>query len=351
MKSPEIGSLLHERSEFMATTGFTTYTDVNDRLLETLDAQPVTQIDPDAYERYRKLVPGGSYPENAVTDQAAKSLYVAMTHFREAVPITKGFPRKQGFTRQDVDRATQHGLYSSGLGNIDFPWHFSAGVANAVADFFVDEGVISGQQKEAFRLHDWASIIESEWFGQLNNDLALTARHLHRLFGCDLEHYQKNALQNYFHEELNSKRWFKDLSHGEELFELEWIPDQPDEGKIPIAKLDETVSHTLRERMRKSHEALGEPSVGCPVARKAVSMSVEAAKSDPHVQSLLRRGTFQRIDRPSSERVAYRQDDTTIDRTLGLIATQLKRYETAYGTPRLVDSNGSICPHIIHSDS
>jgi hypothetical protein len=349
MSASEFGSLKHERGEFMATAAFSTYTDVNDRLLDTLNAQPIAQIDPDAYENYRKMAPGGTYPEDTVTDQTAKSLYVTMTHFRELVSYADGFPTKQGFTEQDKEQALQHSLYSYGLGNMDFPWHFSAGVANAVADFFVDEGVVTRQLKEAFRLHDWASMIESEWFGKLTNDLALTARHLHRLFGCDLKHYRKNALQEYLHEELShEKRLFQELNHDKGLFQLEWIPDQRPEEITPIATLDKRLRHTLRERMRLSEQVLNEQSAGCPVARKVVSLSVEAAESDPHIKSLVERGTLRRMDRSSGERVFFQQDNTTIDRTLGLIANQMRRYETTYGTPRLVDSDNSIWPRIIH---
>jgi len=332
---------MHQRGEFMSTKAFSTYTDVNDRLLETLRATPIPQINPDAYEEYRKTTSGGKYPEEVIADPAAKSLFVTALHLRQLVPIgDERFRKQHGFTAQDERQAVQHRIFGYGLENMDFPWHFSAGVANAVADFFVDEGALTGQQKEQFRLQDWAAMIESDWFGRVTHDLALTARHLHRIFGYELEHFQKNSLQKYFDKEL--------ALDGKPLFNLGWVTGQrPDEAQ-PIAKLDKAFNQTLKERMHSSEEKYKEQSVGCPVARKMVSLTVEDAAANSHITQLVERGTLRPVPRASADRVAFQQDDTTIDRTLVLIAGQMRRYEAAYGTPRLVPAEDSIWPQIVH---
>lgn len=342
MSSQEYGSLAHQRGEFLATSGFFMYTDVNDRLLDALVGQHVPQIQTDTYEKYQREIVGRPHPEEVTADQAARSLYVAMTHFRNLVPVAdEDFRAAHGFSAQDENEALKYRVFGLGLENMDFPWHFSAGLANAVADFLVEEKVLAPQQKETFTLCEWSRIIGSEWFGQLANSLALTARHTHRLFGYNLVDYQKGAFQKHLNESLAT---------GEAaLFQLEETSALNSDEISPPVQLSKLITYKLRERMKLSEQVnKGEPSTGCPVARKVVSLSTEMAESNPHVQHLLGRGTLRILDRSSVERTFLQQDNTTIDRTLGCIAGQLRSYEAAYGTPLLVDGNNSIWPRVVH---
>ncbi|HSX15209.1 MAG TPA: hypothetical protein VLF40_00265 [Candidatus Saccharimonadales bacterium] len=318
------------RIEFQRTAGFALYTEVNDRLLDYLADRDIPALRPDGMKDYLTTY---RIEDTLVPNPAGVSLALAMRHITADVPVAdQNFYRDFGVSQEDQGRACYH-TFGGGFSDMVFTWHFSAGVANAVMDFFVDEGVLSQEQKNAFGLGDWADIIGSDWFGRLMHMTALTANGAYLSFGTYLSAYRKHAfahaLKERFDTELEDNK-LPPLTN--DIFTYHEHQDPADGRTYAAAGLAPAVLGVLRTAMQDGHK-----SAGCPVARKSVLLPADQVQDDPHTKQLVADGTLTAVpERSTDEHIRFTQETTAIDRTLQLFASQLRRYEAAHGTPEAV---------------
>lgn len=326
------------RKEWMKTTGFTLFTDVNDAFLTRVDTQQIhTEITefPDPYtlligDRQRGV---GSISD---LDDGAVSLY-AMTHslvgqVEEQVYNGKKDPRfsfkvENGIGMREYDRAREH-AWGGGFVDVEFPWHFAPAIANASVDQFVEDGVITADDKSDMSLTDWAEIIGSGWFAGLLHDMTFTERTTWGDLGKLPKHYVKGGL-------LNHMQYKRIVRSDEPSPVLEYAVKVDEEEAIEYAttSLSKLVKAELRDRMHDSPPG----SVGCPVARKSVKLPRGQFEHDSHVKNLVGYGTLRVVEERSDDNfVCLVQDFTTIDRTLQTIATQIENYDANHGTPVVV---------------
>ena len=316
---------LTDRQDFQRTDGFALYTDVNDRLMEDLSARDIPQIPEDQPPGY-----GIHGPRSSIVDEnpAGVSLYIAMRHIVGRSldsNMTGTLYQRYNVTDDDRSRAANF-AFADGFGDLDFPWHFSAGLANEVVDYLVVQSKLTQEQKNKFTLNDWANIIGSRWFSRLAHLMALSGNGTYGSFGGIVDDYYSGALA----QRLANRNILSNVQ--EPIFEYS---EEEDAAGLRYAavELSQVAIRGLRADMRKSN------SLGCPVARYSVLLPSQLVKTDPHVRALIGRQTLTMVtERSTSDRVRATQERSAIDKTLSLFADQLRAYAANYGTPRMVHS-------------
>ena len=314
---------LSPRQEFMCTDGFALYTDVNRQHLRDLLAIPPIVGFPNLDNYERKIVsanPGGA------------SLFLAK---QQLVPAKLGnreeFFAQYGVTEADLQRVDDPslGLFASGFGALDFPWHFSAILANDVTDFFIDEGKLLQEQKNNFTLYDWATMINSPWFKSLVHQMALTGNGLYEVAGQVLTDFDHDRLINIL--QRTTVNGNKLLGPTQPLFTYTEDHDHITGSVTPQATLSNPAAAGLQTYIKS------EDSIGCPVARHSIRVPRMLTETNPHFQNLIDAGLLRVVPERSDERnVRLIQDQSAIDRTLEVFAWQLHTYVDHYGTPYVV---------------
>lgn len=315
---------LTDRQKFQRTHGFALYTDLNDRLMEELHDTFIPPLAANALAIYKDEIRWNSHrEEQIIRNPAGCALYMAMSQIIRQLPGRETFIRTFGMNASDLHEAA-HFTHLHGLADIEFPWSFGAFTANAVADFFVGEGVITQEQKNNFTLKDWANMIGSGWFSRLVHLLAIAPNGAYGRNGSDIWHYDTN----YLHKELVTLSVNSDLGP---IFEYK-AQTESDEGiTYDTAVLSREAIMTLRAALARNGNSLG-----CPVARYSVALDENMVR-DPHVQNLIDRGTLTIVpERSDNGTVRLTQDWSAIDKTLSLFAAQLDIYQTVYGNPVIV---------------
>lgn len=323
--------LTDPRKTFMSTTGFGLYTNMNDRLLEDLSKKSLRPVDPNQPQL-------DLTPSVAQNNPAGTSLFLAIRSASELLPRSAAsFLRKFRIKSHDRSESERHAFFDNGFGDMGFTWHFSAGVANTVVDFFIDQGVMTQSQKDAFTLKDWANIIGSGWFSRLMHSMALTSNGVYLDFGDRHENYGYRA----FHAKLRSELLANPLS---ELFTYQ---EQTEDGhRYATAALTPQFTKNLRDEIYKNRR-----TIGCPVARNSIRLPADQLKKDDHLKELIANGALTVVGDPDKEgagTVQLVQGWTAIDKTLAFVAMQLEQYEERFGTPRLVTIPNSLSYDLEH---
>lgn len=315
----------HERITYMTGRGFALFTDVNDRMLHTLQACRI----PAAPRDMELTITHWNEPSAEVVrlNPAGTGLFIATYHLQQLLPRYDDltFNADHGISSEDTRESGAYTFFDSGFNDLNFPWHFSATVANAVVDFFVSEGVITQQQKDAFTLRDWADVIGSGWFSRIMHLMALTSNGSYGSFGQMLTTYMPGALTRRLAER-------KYVAHNDApLFTYKAQVDPQSGLTHHTAVLRDEVIRAMRASMRATQK-----SVGCPVARYSVLLPEAEVTSNPHVQHLIRNGTLQVVpERSHNGMVRLIQEQSAIDKTLTFFAHQLDQYDRSHGTPRV----------------
>jgi hypothetical protein len=315
------------RQEFQRTDGFALYTDVNDHLMDELGNRYIPKIS--THPSAKLLITGDIYDSVIDGNPAGASLHLAMKNILNST-VPKGDEllnqSEYGITLDDKDRADTYAFFG-GFNDMDFAWHFSAGVANAVADRFITEGVITQEQKDNFTLHDWADIIGSGWFSRMAHELALSGNGTYGRFGLNLTDYSEDG----FAKSLVQHKILETPT--EPALTYKEQEDEVDGLTYATAEPSKEVVQRLRQRMH----AYDGGSFGCPAARYSVQLPADMVETNPHVQNLLERGTLEIVpERSTGEKIRLTQEWSAIDKTLSLFGAQLDTYEATYGTPHIV---------------
>lgn len=316
------------RRDYMTAHGFTLFTHVNGQMNQDVAARTIPRLPgsiPESKAPEWGTTQNGHTNAIVANNPAGTGLFLAMRSILHTVPRTlpKGSEGRYGITYDDNLRSGDL-TTNNGFADLDFTWHFSCGVANAVADFFVANGVISQQQKDNFTLTDWANILRTGWFSNLTHKLALTSNGVYGQFGMRLEHYGNDSF--YYAVQKNMTDF--DLG-GSNLFKLGSATDKTDGRTYATATLTPKFLGALRSSMQRAFN-----SAGCPVARNSVQLDREQLREDPHLQALIDAGTVGIVEERSDEKhIRVMQDHTAIDNTLLLVADQLATYDKTHGTP------------------
>jgi hypothetical protein len=318
------------RVEFHETDGFALYTDVNDQLMEDLADKTVPRME----ESSRPDDPRGVYITDAArriinSNPAGASLFFTVRAIQAQVPSyyadREAVQRRLGITAEDKARAERAGAFEHGFADLAFPWHFSAALANAAADILVENEALTQAEKNSFTLHDWSNIIRSDWFSRLAHLMALTVNGKYGSFGNNLSEYRLRALNKL----LADKEVIETLD--QEVLEYSQELDQDNAVLTASVKLSHVALRGLRALMRNDPN-----TKGCPVARYSVLLPRTLVNQNPHVQSLIARGTLKIVEeRSTDDQVRLIQEETAIDKTLKLFASQLDQYEDSHGTPEV----------------
>jgi hypothetical protein len=327
---------LSERQIFQRTDGFALYTDTNDRITADLAHQVVPPLPLTLSKKYGLTDMYAQSCKRVEENPGAMRLYCTMKRILDIVPDFADIG-KYGVSEEDIKLGNTY-AFSAGFGDLEFPWHFSAGLANACVDGFVDENAITSEQKNAFTLHDWANVIGAGWFGRLANNMALTGGGVYLQFGGQPADYDAGAL----HHKLVGTHI---IHPTDPLFTYEQLYEPEEQATYHALDLSKEATHGLRQNM---HNAAG-TSLGCSVARNSVLLPNETVETNPHVQALLDRGTLRIVpERSTSTHTRATAEWTAIDTTLHLFAGQLEQYENNYGTPRIEPMRfGARCASVI----
>lgn len=302
----------------MRSEGFLLYTDIGQAFLEvaqTADIQPVQAVSDIVNEYY--------YEEYA----SSTALYMVANNIRGAV--IKTTTENDGYLKlmaPDDAEAVRDITFSNGLADLDFTWHFSAGVANAATWKMLDEGVINQTEYDELTLNDWAKMIESEWFSKLIHSMAFTDNSLWQNFGKAPYSFTDTAFEDFLRQ-----------TYGQRVPALEVYKLEDTSSETGLHTFGAKVNYVLKNLLRESLRAQMGNSVGCPVARLALRMEQETIDSNVHAQRLIESERIE-IDQTTDGRVALRQKQTIISDALQIFAGQLRAYEEKYGTPYFVRS-------------
>ncbi|HKU18944.1 MAG TPA: hypothetical protein VJP80_06785 [Candidatus Saccharimonadales bacterium] len=322
---------LSERQIFQRTDGFTLYTDVSEQLATYLSDHPVPMLPSRVPEKFDPLGMTGRADVRIDDDPAAMRLYCTARHIEDLVPRGRELIQF-GATDIDLDGRIDQYAFAAGFGDTNFPWYFSAGLANACVDEFVNTGAITKEQKDKLTLHDWANVIGTGWFSGLVHDMALTKNLVYRSFGDKPHDYDRGSLQRMLCIDEPP------LICGEKY--------EPEEDRTyHVAKLGKEATQYLRSAMQSGD------SLGCPVARRSVLLPRKLVDTDIHTQHLLDRGSMNIVPKRSTEtHVRATVEWTAIDTTLAVFANQLDQYQAVYGEPYLKGRSGSRI-HIEHREA
>jgi len=211
-------------------------------------------------------------------------------------------------------------------------------MANYAVDVAIGQGTFTPEQKNSMTPTDWADIISSRWFSHAVQSLALTDIGSYENVGSSEEDYRKGA----FVAQLKKHRTVPEDDEG--FTYKEYTSEGMTYAGITPTKL--TIA-ALRSAMKEAD------SSGCPVARKNAVIPKEmlepmdsTQQPNPHLLNLLHAGIL-RIAPPEpgdegKATIRVTQDNTAIDRLLGVFADQLRQYDRDFGTPQpavVVDQN------------
>jgi hypothetical protein len=212
-------------------------------------------------------------------------------------------------------------LFQAGFGDLDFPWDFSLCVADNVMRQGVTEGFLSEETYRNLTLSDWAAVIDTPWLRRMVHSMALTRPGVYRSIGSFFEDFHADSLHTW----LQTEKVISPTTEGS-------IVVQASEDTVPVsAQLSKETTVALRKAMKAE-----ENSMGCPVARYMASLPRDLLNTDSHLMRLLEKKTLTIVpERSTDTSVTVRQEQTTIDRALSVLATRLIMYEAVHGTPRL----------------
>jgi hypothetical protein len=271
-----------------------------------------------------------AYPERIVLPVVMLSLGREFIVRRNDNPDK--FDLDHNISTRDIQNANKFETFGQGFSDPDFPWHFSAGVANAVVDQLVDEHKMTDEQRRRMTLTDWADIISSGWFSDLMHSLAMTSNGVYAQFGNNFSDYKPGAFRG-----LLSNQHV--ISYGDfetPLFEIGTEPVEPYESTYPegasvyTASASRSVLKGLRAKIEDKSR-----SVGCPVARHRVPLSEEQIVQDPHTRQLLDMGrlVIEHDRTPDDGNVPVSIENTAIDDALMAFGDKLRQYDDKFGTP------------------
>lgn len=323
------------RTDFMRKEGFLMFTEANLGLLDDITASsPLNKVDPPDFLEYTQ----------PASIESSLAFYAVVRHITEESVYPEILPEKTpariNQTSDDEEAIQQHTLIRK-IGDQEFPWYFSAGVANAVALEFVESGALTKEEYANISLTDWATMISSEWFRKLMHSMAFTSNGIWAQFGSGVYSYHPGALWKKVESKLKP-RLYTVGTLTDSTFSMLEVQDrlEPSEGKVyKTAKLHPEIKRVLIQEMRRERGG----SVGCPVARLACRVSIEELEN-PRVMRLLGRGLLT-AEEGVDDTVVLRQEMTAIDRTLILFAKQLIGYDRTHGTPQYtsVNNDGTSC--------
>lgn len=215
-------------------------------------------ISPLVYSRHarRHLVPkimGLAFPDRiifdpqelALTDTVADGLEVRDSAFGSSLFSELG--EKYGVSRvhETLD------VFNDGFGDQHFTGMFAGGIGKLVARSLMDSGKIDAQ----LSLSDYGLMFQTGWFGEISNEMALTAQGLYQPYlSGNIEVYDE-----YF--DSSFKNRFKFWPY--ESFDI--MIDE--ESGLAYCALSKIAKKALRKQIHRP------TSVGCPVARTGVKVT------------------------------------------------------------------------------
>jgi hypothetical protein len=194
-----------ERTAFMKEHGFVLYNDVTEQLFDYLSKQPLQRINPGhdeigrfEYQRSRGRIYTSTF-----------ELYTLTGHLEKLVPTrttssSVDIAQLLGFTADDLHRANDH-TFDLGVDDLDFPWHFTPAVAQAIVHDSVKADKVSAEEAESLTLTDWADLIQADDFKNLMNTLSLTGFAVYKRFGTKLSDYQPDTLKRAIEKEAKDR--------------------------------------------------------------------------------------------------------------------------------------------------
>lgn len=347
-----------ERLEHSRGDGFTLFTDVNNQLMERLGQQMLPArisvddvhhqftthpSEADVAASFEVDVPPVTLPfdELNVSSSSAALFFVSrqltnqlldITHSDEAERTSESFHKQFGIT--DIDKRKARSYYfDHGFDDTEFAWHFAPALANAVVGEMITAGIISEAQQERFTLGDWANIIGSGWFSSLIHEMTTEKFGAYGIFGKNLADYGKDEFLDMLEIQATTHQ-YPPVSTVGPAFQFEIVEES---GLTYVtAKLSERLARELHAGMDDGLQSRTQErgkTHGCPAARYAGSLSVDAVMNDLHLQSLVAREEMALSPSNRPDRVRFQQEYTTIDRSLMTLAARLDGYDRAYGTP------------------
>jgi hypothetical protein len=322
------------RPDWLANESFVLGTNVYGQILEaTAQIEPPRITDTSLAQDFDRENSAKNqltnYPEIAEENPAGVSLWLAATNMgvNRATTVNGKYVGGQS-TREANWTGVQPPTKREPEIDLHFPIYFAAGMANAVAEFFVEQGVMTEEQRQQMSLTDWANIIGTGWFAKIIQDETLTAFATHGTYGKDVVDYREGG----WRERLASTNGVGRVAT---LFTMDKRTEPHENGReYTTARLSKPVVQGFRSRM-------GDDDAGCPVARTSTKIFEHMLTSDPHAMALVESGRLEVGDSDGKGMVRVRQDMTIIDDTLIVLADWLERYDNKYGTP-MVMPDGSV---------
>ncbi len=319
--SPVGGNALDPRIAFMRGEGCMLYTDVNAQMLGVIGSQAIKPLK----GRHTNYDIGGP----AKLSQSGAVLYEVTRLIMSGVPMPGdtgkfNFYKELSVSKEDRDSVGDK-AFSLGFGDVNFPWHFSAGLASSVIHDFVGKGKITSDQADKLTLYDWANVIGSGWFSELVHSMAFTANGSWGDFGRHGFQYAEGALATHM---VGRVALAPAIASVDDL-ELFDVHEEPFDG---FTYLTASLRPDIRMMLRKSMRDDERKSTGCPVARKAVRMPVAEVATNSHIQNLIQLGIVT-VRQAPGDKVIIEQEYTAIDRTLAFFADQLDNYADQHGQP------------------
>lgn len=352
-------SFADERLHHSREVGFPLFTDVNNQLMEYLRGLPVPEAisTGDILQQYTthpseddimtelKVRNRGNTPpfdSLGVSTSSAALFFVARQFRGQLLDTTRGhnndittelFHKQFGITDEDKIRAGDF-YYDFGFDDTDFTWHFAPAVANSVVLEMAENGIISAEQQRQLTLGDWANIIRAGWFSSLMQEMTSEKFGAYGRYGKDLANFGDLELLDYLKMRARASR-YSPVSIVGNAFQFATITE---DGRETIAaSLSDKTRHELRAGMDDGMQSVETEkrgkTHGCPVARYAGTLAADAIENDIHLQNLIVRGEIQVYPSSKPGRVRFRQERTTIDNGLRVLADRLDLYDRTYGTP------------------
>ncbi len=336
---PELDPIVAERHEFMRGEGSILYTATNLRMLDEVAVTPLEAVRGTTYtSSVANLI---AAPEAEGITRSNAGMHLATRAILLSNPVISTSMRMPhlrsmlGVTAEDQKMIEGKNTFRDGLEDRPFPWYFSAGLASVAVQAMVQDKKIDAEQAANLGLRDWANIIGSGWFGRLVHSMAFTHNSVFQGFGDEINDYEQGRLARKLATTI-----LKSLQLGAKP--LERVVDtnyerEPISGDIYItASIAPYARQLLRSVMRHSMvvQEVKRDSVGCPVARKVVSLPKDAPDRNPHIKFLEERGIIEIKPGRDDSTIQTEQNLTAIDRTLMLHAELLDRYDQQYGMPQ-----------------
>jgi hypothetical protein len=315
-------AIMTERRDYMRDRGFALVDDVGHRFMEdAARSMPVTEITP-------QIVGGRSF---YLDNPSAGALRLVSAVFAGSIRQMNVDMRRENFaaydvTTRDTDQSTNQFVFTGGLEDLDFTWHFAPAVANSVVQEFHKQGYISKTQYDAMTLGDWADMIGSKWFGELMHDMALARNGAYSTFGTTSLDYSEGEIGRFFSA--------PDIDN---VFAVSSAYEDKTDQTFLTAELSKEARRHLRKGMQERK------SPGCPVARHAGTLSLDLIDGDPHAKNLIARGDIVILSRDEEAgKARFVQEYTPINRALDGLALLLDEYDTKFGTPYFQLTNPDI---------